>query len=127
MNARKILDKLEDSLCHYLIDEMCKSDPTKRSSPELYKYKGLSINVDPKSRAQEKTVLVRVGVLEAEFKIDTCEKNSGSLAPEEERLVKLWLAKSENNYNLKLIFTKNMSNVNMPIIPFDLEHFYIQN
>ena len=127
MNARKILDKLEDSLCHYLIDEMCKADPAKRSSPELYKYKGLSINVDPKSRAQEKTVLVRVGVLEAEFKIDTCEKNSGSLAPEEERLVKLWLAKSENNYNLKLIFTKNMSNVNMPIIPFDLEHFYIQN
>ena len=124
MQARKILDKLEDSLCHFLIGELCKADPTKRGSPEMYKYKGLNITADPKSKSPEKTISVRIGVLEAEFKIDDCEKNSGCLAPDEERLVMLWLAKSENNYQLKSIFAKKGSDIKMPIIPFDLEHFY---
>ena len=124
MEARKILDKLEDNLCHFLISEMCKADPTKRGSPEMYKYKGLNITTDPKSRAQEKTISIRIGVLEAEFKINDCEKNSGCLSPEEERLVMLWLAKSEINYSLKTIFAKKASDLEMNIIPFDLEHFY---
>ena len=124
MEARKILDKLEDNLCHFLISEMCKADLTKRGSPEMYKYKGLNITADPKSRAQEKTISIRIGVLEAEFKINDCEKNSGCLSPEEERLVMLWLAKSEINYSLKTIFAKKASDLGMNIIPFDLEHFY---
>ena len=127
MKSRKVLDKLEDSLCHFLISEMCKADPTKRGSPEMYKYKGLSISADPKSRAQEKTVSVRIGVLEAEFKIDDCEKNSGCLSPDEERLVMLWLAKSEVNYSLKSIFVRKAGDIKMDIIPFDLEHFYSQS
>lgn len=124
MQARKVLDKLEDNLCHFLISEMCKADPTKRGSPEMYKYKGLNITADPKSRAQEKTVSIRIGVLEAEFKINDCEKNSGCLSPDEERLVMLWLAKSEINYSLKSIFVHKTGDVKIPIIPFDLEHFY---
>ena len=127
MKSRKVLDKLEDSLCHFLISEMGKADPTKRGSPEMYKYKGLSISADPKSRAQEKTVSVRIGVLEAEFKIDDCEKNSGCLSPDEERLVMLWLAKSEVNYSLKSIFVRKAGDIKMDIIPFDLEHFYSQS
>ena len=126
MNPRKILDRLEDSLCHFLIGELCKADPAKRASPEMYKYKGLSITADPKSKRQEKTVSIRIGVLEAEFKIDDCEKNAGCLAPEEERLTKLWLAKSENNYLLKLIYGKKTEKTELAIIPFDLEHFYSQ-
>ena len=121
---RKILDKLEDSLGHFLISELCKADPSRRSSPEMYKYKGLSINADAKQQTSEKTVLVRIGVLEAEFKIDSCEKNSGCLSPEEERLVKMWLAKSENNHQLKTIFKKKTGAYKLDIIPFDLEHFY---
>lgn len=126
MEAKKILDKLEDNLSHFLIGEMCKADPTRRGSPEMYKYKGLNITADPKSRAQEKTVSIRIGVLEAEFKIDDCEKNSGCLSPEEERLVMLWLAKSEINYNLKSIFVRKAGDMKMAIIPFDLEHYYSQ-
>ena len=124
MDSRKVLDKLEDNLCHFLIGELCKADPTKRGSPEMYKYKGLSISADPKSRAHEKTVSVRIGVLEAEFKIDDCEKNSGCLSPDEERLVMLWLAKSEVNYGLKSIFVRKKGELKMAIIPFDLENFY---
>ena len=124
MKTRKVLDKLEDSLCHFLISELCKADPTKRGSPELYKYKGLNISADPKSRAQEKTISIRIGALEAEFKINDCEKNSGCLSPDEERLVMLWLAKNEVNYSLKTIFVKKAGEMKMAIIPFDLEHFY---
>ena len=122
--SRKVLDKLEDNLSHFLIDEFSKSDPTKRGSPEMYKYKGLNLNADPKQNTSEKTIHVRIGVLEAEFKIDSGEKNSGALAPEEERLVRMWLNRSENSTNLKLIFTKNTSSMKLAIIPFDLEHFY---
>ena len=121
---RKILDKLEDSLGHFLIGELCKADPSRRASPEMYKYKGLSINADPKQRTAEKTVSVRIGVLEAEYKIDSCEKNSGCLSPEEERLVSMWLSKTENNYKLKTIFQKKTSDLKLAIIPFDLEHYY---
>lgn len=121
---RKLLDKLEDNLGHFLISELCKADPSRRSSPEMYKYKGLSINADPKQKAIEKTVSIRIGVLEAEYKIDSCEKNSGCLAPEEERLISMWLSKSENNYRLKTIFKKKTGTNALSIIPFDLEHFY---
>jgi fido (protein-threonine AMPylation protein) len=44
MSQRKILDKLEHDLSHFMISEMCKADPTKRGTPEMYKYKGLSID-----------------------------------------------------------------------------------
>lgn len=125
MEARKILDKLEDNLCHFLIGELCKADPTKRGTPELYKYKGLSITADPKSRAQDKTVSIRIGVLEAEFKVDDCEKCSGCLSPDEERLIMLWLAKNEINTNIKTIFTRKVKNKKITIIPFDLENFYL--
>ena len=125
MEARKILDKLEDNLCHFLIGELCKADPTKRGTPELYKYKGLSITADPKSKAQDKTVSIRIGVLEAEFKVDDCEKCSGCLSPDEERLIMLWLAKNEINTNIKTIFTRKVKNKKITIIPFDLENFYL--
>lgn len=124
MNTKKILDKLEGNLAHFLIDETCKSDPTKRDSSELYKYKGLNISADPRSLSQEKTISVRIGVLEAEFKIGTGEKSSGCLAPEDERMVLLWLSKAEVKYQIKAIFAKSNEKLEIPIIPFDLEHFY---
>lgn len=124
MDVRKLVDKLEHDLCHFLISEICKSDPSRRGSPEMYKYKGLNITVDSKSKAREKTISVRIGALEAEFKIDSCEKNSGCLAPEEERLIMIWMGQNENNYNLKSIFTNNTSKKELTIIPFDLEEVY---
>ena len=122
MDAKKVVDKLEHDLAHFMIKELCKNDPEKRSKPEMYKYKGLSINVNPDSKEQEKTVSVRIGSLEAEFKIDSCEKNSGGLSPEEEHVIKLWLSQSDNNGNLRLIFNKEKKIIKPKIIPFDLEH-----
>lgn len=124
MQPKKIIDKLEHDLSHFLISEMCKSDPMRRGSAEMYKYKGLSILVDPKAKTSEKTVSVRIGALEAEFKIDSCDKNSGALAPEEERLIMIWLGQNENQHYLKSIFTKNISKKELLIVPFDLENVF---
>lgn len=124
MQPKKVIDKLEHDLSHFLISEMCKSDPMRRGSAEMYKYKGLSIFVDPKAKTSEKTVSVRIGALEAEFKIDSCDKNSGALAPEEERLIMIWLGQNENQHYLKSIFTKNISKKELLIVPFDLENVF---
>ena len=126
MNVQKIFEKLEHDLSHYLISEMCKNNPEKRGSPEMYKYKGLNITADPNSKAQEKTISIRIGVLEAEFKIDSCEKNSGALAPEEERLVMIWMGQNENNFLLKQIFVKKSSKKEIAIVPFELEEYFEQ-
>ncbi len=124
MQERKIIDKLEHDLGHFLIGEMCKSDPMRRGSAEMYKYKGLTINVDTKSKQKEKTISIRIGALEAEFKIDSCDKSSGALSPEEERLIMIWLGKNENQHSLKSIFKRPSAKKELLIIPFDLENVY---
>ncbi len=126
MDVQKIFSKLEHDLSHFLIGEMCKNNPEKRGSPEMYKYKGLNISADPDSTELEKTISVRIGVLEAEFKIDSCEKNSGALAPEEERLIMMWMGQNENNYLLKQIFVKQNTKKEIAIVPFDLEEYFEQ-
>ena len=125
MNPKKTIEKLEHDLSHFLIGETCKADPTKRGTPELYKYKGLNISADARSKAHEKTIFVRIGPLEAEFNINTCEKNSGCLHPDDERLVKIWLNKRENQRRIDSIFAKRKSRKTIPIIPFDLEEYYL--
>ncbi len=124
MDVQKAIGKLEHDLCHFLIGEMCKNNPEKRGSPEMYRYKGLNIKLDPQSKAKEKTIFVRIGALEAEFKIDSCEKNSGALSPEEERLVMIWMGQSENNYLLKSVFNQGSSKKEISIVPFDLEEYF---
>ena len=76
------------------------------------------------SKAKEKTIFIRIGYLEEEFKIDSCEKNFGALSPEEERLVMIWLGQSENNYLLKSIFNQKISKKEISIVPFDLENYF---
>ena len=124
MNNRKILDKLEHDLSHFMIQEMCKADPTKRGTPELYKYKGLSIDVDTKSKQKDKVVAVRIGVLEAEFKIGTCEKTSGSLNPADEKAIMLWMCQSDNSHQLMRVFARANAKKEIAIVPFDLENYY---
>ena len=124
MKDRKILDKLEHDLSHFMISELCKADPTKRGSAEMYKYKGLSIDVDPKSKEKDKVFSVRIGVLEAQFKIGSCDKTSGSLAPEDEKAVMLWLSQSDNSHQLMRVFQRGVKKKQIAIIPFDLEEYF---
>ena len=124
MKGRRILEKLEHDLSHFMISEMCKSDPTKRGSTELYKYKGLSIEINPKSKEKDKVFSVRIGALEAQFKIGTCDKTSGSLAPEDEKAIMLWLAQSDNSHQLMRVFQTSTKKKQIAIIPFDLEEYF---
>ena len=124
MQKKKVLEKLEHNLSHFLISEMCKSDPLKRGSAEMYKYKGLSIKFDTKQKTHEKTISIRIGALEAEFKIDSCDKNSGALSPEEERLIMIWLGKNENQSYIKSMLKPNTVKKELLIVPFDLESVY---
>lgn len=127
MDSRRIVDKLEHDLSHFLINESCKDNPELRGTPEMYKYKGLSIYPHDQSNSSEKSISVRIGALEAEFKIDTCDKNSGSLAPEDERLIMIWMGQNENAYQLKSIFYKQKATKQIAIVPFDLEELFTQN
>ncbi len=124
MDYRKIIDKIEHDLSHFLIDELTKADPTKRMSYDLYKYKGLTIIADPRSKAHDKTIKVRIGVLEAEFKVADGTKCSGSFAPIEEKLISMWLGRSENSTLLRRIFTDTGERKEVPIIPFGLEEVF---
>ncbi len=124
MDPKRMLEKVEHDLSHFMISEMCKNKPELRGKPEMYKYKGLSVKADPDSKAKEKTIAVRIGALEAEFKIENGEKNSGALAPYEEHLVSIWITQGDNSYNLKGLFTKQVEDETILIVPFDLEEYF---
>ena len=124
MNTKKIIEKLEHDLSHFMIEETCKNDPSKRGSPEMYKYKGLNISADISTSVPEKTIKVRIGALEAEFKIDGGDKTSGALEPDDERKIFLWMNRNENYYYMKSLFVKKQTKKTLPIVPFDLEEIF---
>ena len=124
MSQRKVLDKLEHDLSHFLIEEIVKTDHSKKGSPELYKYKGLNITPNHKVKGDEKVLAIRIGALEAQFKINSCEKCSGFLNPDDERLIKIWLGLNETNTQVKTLFISRVTKKTTPIIPFDLEEFF---
>lgn len=124
MNIKKLIEKLENDLGHFLIAELCKSDPSKRSGGELYKYKGLSITIKTERKDQDKIISIRIGVFEADFKVETCEKVNGSLSPQEEDLIKIWMSKGEKQRELKALFKQNENKREVKIIPIDLENFF---
>ena len=125
MDKNKVLAKLEQDLAFFMINEYTKSDPSKRSSSEMYRYKGLSINTNEKEKGVDKIAAIRIGALEAHFKIESGDKVFGNLSPNDERMVQIWMAQSENIQQFKAIFNEGkFRNNNIPIIPFDLEEFY---
>ncbi len=124
MNQTKILEKLEQDLSHFLVNENCRYNPSLRGSPELYRYRGLTITANDQNQNNEKTVFVRIGPLEAEYRVDSGDKTSGGLAPEDERLIEMWLRRDENSETLRNAFYKNNQKLKIAIVPFDLEEFY---
>lgn len=127
MDYRKIVDKLEHDLSHFLIDELTKSDPSKRQSAEMYKYKGLGITVDPRSKAKDKIIAIRIGALEAKYKIGSGDKCSGNLTPKEEKLVSIWIQKPENGNLIRSIFNGDNYKREVSIVPFELDDIFEKN
>lgn len=124
MQSKKLIEKLELDLSHYLIQEMCKSNPEKIASPEIFRYKGLTITPSTTKGTMEKTIAIQIGSLEAQFSISTCEKVSGTLPIDDEKSVMAWMKKKENTYDLRIIFDRDRLRRNAMIVPFDLEEPY---
>ena len=122
--SRKTLEKLEHDLGHYIISEITKTDPSKKSSPEIYKYRGLSITPNLGSKGEDKMVGVRIGALEAMFKINSGEKCAGFLNPDDERLIRIWMSQSDTLTLLKTLCVAQTTKKSVAIIPFDLEEFF---
>ena len=127
MDKSRAILKLEQDLSSLLIEEACKNDPSKRGTPEMYKYKGLSISTNEKSKDKTKVVTVSIGVLEARYKLENGDKISGNLAPEDERIIQIWLSKSENIAVLQSVFSALQQIRTIAIVPFDLEQYYIRS
>ena len=121
---KKAVEKLEHELSHFLIDEMCKRDPSKKLSSEMYKYRGLSINLYQDEATSEKIITVRIGPLEAEFKVESGDKFSGALAPGEEQAIRIWISQSDNNALIRSAFKKEDEKRELKIVPFDLEEMF---
>ncbi len=125
MDKIRILGRLEQDLAFFLISEACKQDPSKRGSSEMYRYKGLSISVNDETKSSEKVCAIRIGSLEAHFRIASGDKVLGGLMPEDEKNVQIWLNSSDSKQKFMAIFNSNGSDKKqMPIIPFDLEEFF---
>ena len=125
MDKNKLLARLEQDLSHFLITEICRNDPSKRGTSEMYRYKGLSITTNEKAKGVDKIAAIRIGVLEAHFKIETGDKTFGNLMPDDERFVQMWMTQSENVAMFKKIFSEALAGQKvMAIIPFDLEEYY---
>ncbi len=128
MDKNKILTKLEADLYHFMISEFCKNDPSKRTSSEMYKYKGLSISVAKNQNTQDKAIVVGIGALEAQFKVGSCDKISGNLSPDEEKIIQIWMGQPEVNGNINSAFLlAAATRKQVAIVPFDLEDYYLKN
>jgi len=119
----KLIRQLESDLSEFLITEMSPPNPQHRSEAEMYKYKGLMLlSVDPRLKRFDRTFLVRIGTLEAEFSLSTGEKIHGSVGAKEDKLVFKWTTLGDNLKSLQTVYRRIMSmqEEEKQILPFDL-------
>lgn len=124
MDAKKILEKLEMDLSAFLISEMPKANSTSSEAyRQLYLYKGLSISANLAKPIVSRTISIRIGALEADFQSETGEKVSGSLSPDDEHYVRMWLTQNKTAISLRALFkdTDDDEVERRKIVPIDLE------
>ena len=123
-SVNKIIKQLEGDLSEFLIDEMSPPNPAHRSESEMYKYKGLMLlSMDPNVKRFERTFLVRIGTLEAEFSLSNGDKILGTVGPIEDKLVPKWFKIGDHAELLQTAFRKIMASLEEEKLlqPFDLD------
>jgi len=123
-NTDKIIRQLESDLSEFLIDEMSPPNPAHRNESEMYKYKGLMLlSIDQRKKRFEKTFLVRIGTLEAEFSLVNGEKIHGALGPAEDKLILKWFKIGDNASQLQTAYRKMsmLMEEEQAIQPFDMD------
>ena len=109
-DINKYVRQLESDLSEFLIDEMSPPNPEHRNESEMYKYKGLMLlSMDPNVKRFERTFLVRIGTLEAEFSLTSGEKVHGGIGAIEDKLVLKWFKLGDNAEVLQSVFRKIMA------------------
>ena len=122
MSKVNILAQLEDSLRNFIIDEYM-GDPREKVYFNPFKYKGLTIVIDPVRRGPIPQFIVQIAMLEAEISIETGKKVSGGLGVTDEHMIERWLERGSNR-NMMLAAWEGRSNFEDKILkirPFDME------
>ena len=91
---------MEESLKEYINE--AQSDHYNARNANFYKYNNLRVYMDP-SKNKTPHLIVRVGISEAMFDLDRCEKISGGLGPDE-RLIRRWFDRNISKFDLGLIW-----------------------
>ena len=123
-SINKEIRQLESDLSEFLIDEMTPPNPAHRNESEMYKYKGLMLlSIDNRVKRFEKTFLVRIGTLEAEFSLIDSEKVHGALGAREDKLIPKWFKLGDNANRLQEAYRKMSAAMEdgEAIRPFDMD------
>ena len=126
IDYNKYIRKLESDLSEYIISEVSPPNPEQRKESEIYKYKGLMLlSIDPRVKRRERTFLVRIGTLEAEFSLNSGEKIIGGIGALEEKLVHKWFNMSDNAETLQTVYRKMTREMEQEkeIVPFGMDDF----
>lgn len=97
------LHDLEISLKSFLME--AQNDSYNSNSANLYKYNNLKIHMEPK-RDRVPHFIIRIGISEAMYNIESGDKISGGLGGDE-RLIRRWIDKTFIKANLKSAWTKS--------------------
>lgn len=86
---------MEEALKTYLTE--AQSDSYNSRNANFYKYNNLKIYMDPKKN-KIPHIIIRIGISEVMYNLDTWERLSGSLGSDE-RIVKKWIDRDVEKYD----------------------------
>jgi len=98
---------MEESLKDFLVD--AQSDRHNTRSSNFYKYNNLKISMDP-SKSQIPHFIVRIGISESVYRLDSGEIISGGLGSDE-RYVKRWIARTLKRFDIGNSWKDSQKNV----------------
>lgn len=93
-------NRLENSLKEFIVEAQSNSYNAKNM--DLYKYNNLKINMDAR-RIASPHFTVRIGISEASYSIETCERIAGSLGMDE-KFIPRWFNKSNIKEEIEAIW-----------------------
>lgn len=98
------LHRLENALKEYLSEGQ--KDSYNSASANFYKYNNLKIFMEPRHNSTPHFI-IRIGISEAMYNIETKDKMSGGLGSDE-RLIRRWLEKTNVKSELTSVWAKSM-------------------
>lgn len=98
------IHSLEESLKNFLVEEQ--NDKYNSRNLNLHKYNNLRILMEPRTNSTPH-VLIRIGISESMYSIETRERISGGLGSDE-KIIRKWLEKSFIKIDLTRIWDNSI-------------------